>query len=732
MRPWRRARWSSYAAAVGAVLWLQAGSGAGADEPARIELARVELARLTVSEYRNAVADLVGSFGVGASPSQHLSAVAQHGLQGEYFASTGRRSREALFTRLDPNVRFDFGPSSPDFDKITTSPFSVTWRGAVLPADTGQYEFVVRTEHSTRLWVNDITRPLIDASVKSGNDTEFRGSIFLLGGRAYPLRLELSRGTLGVRKEAKEKPPPVKTTIALEWKPPLGPAHVIPQRHLRAGDAAVVFAPATPFPADDRSFGYERGTAISKAWVQAVVDGAIETASYVVANLDELSGVAKDASDRPARLRDFCVAFAERGFRRPLTPEQTRLYVDRQFETAKEPEAAVRRVVLLVLQSPRFLYREPGRTSDGSAARRDAFDTASRMSFALWDSIPDDNLTKAAAAGRLETRHDVVREARRMLADRRARTKLRGFLWHWLKLDQVSEITKDAKRFPGFDAAVVSDLRTSLDLFLEETVWSEASDFRELLVADYLYLNERLAPLYGGSPAADDGFRKVVLQPKQRAGVLTHPYVMASYAYASTSSPIHRGVFVARELLGVSLRPPPDAFAPLAPELHPNLTTRERIALQTGPRECRSCHTVINQLGFTLEHFDAIGRFRDRENGRPIDATATYASRSGAKVELAEARDLARFLAKSDEAHEAFVARLFHYLVKQPIGAFGPNKLAELRGFFADHEFSVRRLAIEIVAQTALAGREPGRHPGREPGPAEKGARSADKGVRLP
>src|ERR1019366_4238276 len=194
-------------------------------------------------------------------------------------------------------------------------------------------------------------------------------------------------------KDAKDKLPTVKTTIALEWKPPRRVAEVIPERNLLPTDTATSFALSIAIPPDDRSAGYERGTTISKAWIQATTDGAIETASYVTANLVELSGVKNDAVNRKALLQEYCAKFAERAFRRPLTAEQKKLYVDRQFEVAKDLEAAVQRVVLLVMQSPRFLYREFG-------AEADAFDVAARISFGLWDSLPDAELIKAAATGR--------------------------------------------------------------------------------------------------------------------------------------------------------------------------------------------------------------------------------------------------------------------------------------------------------------------------------------------
>ena len=152
--------------------------------------------------------------------------------------------------------------------------------------------------------------------------------------------------------------------------------------------------------------------------------------------------------------------------------------------------------------------------------------------------------------------------------------------------------------------------------------------------ADYVYLNGRLAPLYGAKLPADAPFQKVSLEQEERAGLLTHPYLMASFAYTATSSPIHRGVFIARSVLGRVLRPPPEAVAPLAPDLHPDLTTRQRVAIQTQPESCRSCHGMINPLGFTLEHFDALGRYRKEEKGKPIDATGSYETRSGEHGEI--------------------------------------------------------------------------------------------------
>ncbi len=694
---------------------------------ARLKPARIELSRLTVRQYRQSISDLVGSFRGGAGRWGP-----ERGLKGEYFKSRNFSGKEKFLDRVDPVVRFDFGTNSPVPETVEGHQFSIRWEGSVLAPETGEYEFIVRTEHAARLYLNGNTLPLVDAWVKSGKDIEFRQSITLLGGRAYPLRLEFSKAKQGVDDTQKEKErPSLPASISLSWKRPQLVEEVIPARLLSTARNPESFVIETAFPPDDRSIGYERGTSISKAWDQATTDSAITVASFVASKINEFAGTKSDAADRDAKLREFCSRFVARAFRRPLTDEQRQLYVTQQFEKAADPETAVKRVVLLALKSPRFLYREldgegegeapaepnlksgssdvrgsagasPSRQASSRAA--DNYAVASRLSFGLWDSIPDQVLLDAASRGQLATREQVAQQANRMLADQRTQSKLREFLLQWLKVDQPPDVSKDSARFPEFNAAVAADLRTSLELFIDDVLGSEASDFRELLLADSLYLNGRLAKFYGADLPEDAAFQKVSIEPGERAGVLSHPYLMAGFAYTATSSPIHRGVFISRSLLGRSLRTPPIAVAPLAPDLHASLTTRERVALQTKAESCQSCHSLINPLGFTLEHFDAVGRFRRDEQSKPVDSTGAYRTRSGETVTFNGVRDLATFLAESNETHSAFVEQLFHYLVKQPVRAYGPQTLAELKQAFVRNKFSIRREVVEIVTTAALTG----------------------------
>jgi mono/diheme cytochrome c family protein len=689
---------------------------------ARNRTARIELARLTVRQHRNAAADLVGSFREAAGPGE------ERGLKGEYFNSE-RPGRNRIFERIDPEVRFQFKPPPAPADPPVPAPgqppaaaspsqagsseqaaavelpregFAARWEGSLLAPDTGEYEILVRTDHATRLWLNDRDRPLIDAWVKSGSDTEYRAPAFLIGGRAYYLKLEFTSRRQGVDEQNKKRAPKeVESFIELHWKLPRRVPEVIPARHLSPRTSPVSFVLATPFPPDDRSTGYERGTSISKEWDDATTEAAIATAGYVLDHLDELAGTRKSASDREARVRTFCGRFVERAFRRPLAEEERRLYLDRQFAAAPDLETAVKKVLLLALKSPRFLYLDP------ASGQPDAYTVASRLSFALWDSLPDPTLLEAAAAGRLVTRDEAARQAERLLGDSRARAKVRQFLHRWLDVEQVPELPKDAEHFPGFNEALASDLRTSLDLFLEDVVWGGDPDFRRLLLAEDLYLNGRLAGYYGFELPPDAPFAKVAAREPQRAGILSHPYLMARFAYSGTSSPIHRGVFLVRSVLGRTLRPPPEAFTPLAPELHPDLTTRERVTLQTEPEACQACHRMINPLGFTLERFDAAGRYRESEKGKPIDAAGSYELPSGERKTFDGARDLAAFLAGSEDAHQAFVSHLFHHLIQQPAVAYGPGVPADLRRAFAEGGFNIRKLLVEIAATAALAGVDP-------------------------
>jgi mono/diheme cytochrome c family protein len=670
------------------------------DAQARLHPPRITLSHLTVGQYRSSAADLIGSFRPPAAKGD-----SRHGLRGQYYNARDTRDDKRLLDRIDPQVNFDFGtvgPSLGDGDdgdetpsqKFDPNTFTIRWEGSVFAAETGEYEFIVHTEHALRLWVNDLRKPVIDAMVKSGDDVEYRIPMFLIAGRAVSIRLDISKGRELKDKDKNKKnpgpPKPTRASVALLWKVPHHPAdEIIPARCLSPVTSPEVAVIRTPFPPDDRSYGWERGTSVSKEWLAATTDAAMDVAGYVVAHLPELSGADDDAKDREPKLKAFCRAFAERAFRRPLTEAEARQLVDHQFQAASDLEVAVKRSIIRVMISPQFLY--PGEGTGQYAV-------AARLALALWDSLPDKELLTAAAHGKLATREQIAQQARRMLDDPRAKLKVRQFLLAWLRVDQSPEIVKDPKKFPDFDAKLASDLRTSLELFLDDIIASNKADFRQLLLSDAVFLNGRLAHFYGVADlAADAPFTKMSREPRT-AGVLTQPYMLAAFAYPGESSPIHRGVFIVRGILGITLRPPANSsFTPLPPEQHPDLTTRERITLQTSQDACVACHAVVNQLGFPLEQFDAVGRHRDTEKGKPIDVSGDYETRSGQVAKFSGPRELAAFLAGSDEAHDAFAGQMFQQLARQPVRAYGLDKPKALRQSFAENGYNLRTLLVEVA-----------------------------------
>ena len=656
--------------------------------------ARLELSRLTVRQMRESLADIVGSF---RSPYPKIDQ--QRGLRAEYFDSRKFSKRSLVLERLDPKIQFSFGEASPAPSKMQPERFSIRWDGSVLPPETGRYEFIVRTDQAVRVYVNETesTEPLIDAAVKSGNEQEYRARITLLGSRPVPLRVEFSKGRQGVAKPGQDGPN-THAFIELLWKPPHGVTEIIPERWLSPKTSPTTYVLPTSFPPDDASIGYERGSSISQEWFTATTTAGLDTADYCLKHIDELANVRRNASDRKTKLENFAVKFAEKAFRKPLSKTIREQIVLESFSAAPDLDAALRKSLLRTLTSPLFLYHEV-ETKTRQILPPSVI--ANRLSFGLWDSIPDQKLLTAAQNGQLVTDRQIRQQADRMLDDSRAKAKVLKFLLDWLHIEDGPEVVKDPSRFPEFSNEVAVAMRRSLLLFLDDVVWSEDSDYRKFFTDDTVFLNGSIAPLFDIPLEKEAAFRPVRIDNGQRAGIVTHPYMMSMLSYADSTSPIHRGVFLARNILGNVLKPPTNAIAPLSTDSHPDLTTRERVALQTKASVCQTCHAMINPLGFSLEEYDALGRLRATENrdGRnmPINAEGNYQPRTGKEANFYGGRELGHFLALNRDATETFVQSLFHALVKQPLKAWGSDVLEQLTDRFVSKNYSIRKLIVEIA-----------------------------------
>lgn len=655
-----------------------------AEARARNRPPRIELLRLTGQQYGHSVADLLGTFLGQAS----VPADAERGLSAEYFDGRNFRRENRKMERIDPQVAFSFGAESPA-EEIGIEEFSIRWEGTLLVEESGQYEFNIRTENGFRFYLNDSSRPFIDGSVASGAEpSDHTERIMLLGGRVYPLRLDFFK--------AKDK----SASVELRWLPPGGVEELLPQRHLTTRRVPQTFIVSTHFPPDDASTGYVRGRGVSREWGEATTQAAIEVAAFVEKNLNRLAGTRREDEQRLNKIQNFCRRFVERAFRRPLADDELQLYVQSHFAEGQDLETSAKRVVLLSLLSPRFLYPEL------NSSEPDSYDIASRLALGLWDSLPDGPLLEAAAKGELTHPDKLRAQARRMLQDSRAKAKLRGFFHELLAFDEARGLNKDTEQFPMFDAALLADLRTSLELFLNEIVWSDASDFRELMLSSDMFVNQRMAEVYGielGETSPGE-FQRVSLNADQRAGVITHPFLLSALAYHQSSSPIHRGVFLTRKVLNRSLSPPPMAIEFEDSLFDPALTMREKVAEMTKAQACMTCHNIINPLGFSLENYDAIGRFRTMDKEKPIDASGELTGISGEPFKFQGAREVAQFVADDLLAQKGFIEHLFHHTVKQPVRAYGEETLEELRASFAANRYNIQQLLIEVTLRAALHG----------------------------
>lgn len=648
---------------------------------AKLKPVRKDLLRRTQHQHRRALSDLVASFRGNSNLGD------KHGLFARYFNKEKMNNQKGkLAERTDTWIGFDL-KSDHKIKNLNPKAFSINWSGSIMPPETGSYGFRISTPNGARLWLNDIdnnTDPLIDAWVSSNNKMrQVEKSTFLLGGHSISLYLDYVSYKENV------------SSIQFEWKPPHGTWQPIPQRYLFPKRSQILAIPTTPFPADDASMGYERGSSISKSWREAVTNSAIEITNHIFEDIDRLSRSKPTDKDRHQKLRDFCATIAERAFARPLTVEQRKLYVDAAFEQSKDDtDSALKRSLLFTLTSPYFLYPDLNRNAEG---KPDQFTLASKLALTLWDSLPDKPLLDAARNGHLAKENQINPRIDKMLNDPRTKEKLHRFFFAWLNLAEKDDLSKDLKTFPGFDENVIADLRTSLSLFIEQVIWSEKSDYRQLFLSGKLPVNKRLAKFYG-TDAPEWGFADVPAN-NHRAGIFTHPYILAAFSYHKQTSPIHRGVYLSRNILGRFLKPPPKAIEFKDADFNPHLTMREKVTEITKDTSCMSCHSIINPIGFGLENYDAVGRFRTHEKKRPINASSDYPTPDDKTIRINGAPDLAKIAVESPGAHRAFIKHLFHHLVQQPANSFGFTTMDALHEDFTKNNFNIRHL-IKTIAKT--------------------------------
>jgi mono/diheme cytochrome c family protein len=328
-----------------------------------------------------------------------------------------------------------------------------------------------------------------------------------------------------------------------------------------------------------------------------------------------------------AAARQILRRLMKRAYRRPVTEADLRrpLALYQQGRAEGGFDAGIEMAVSAVLVSPHFLFRvESDRAGlpSGTPYRVSDLELASRLSFFLWSSIPDDELLNAAIAGRLREPAMLERQVRRMMADARSRALVNNFASQWLQLRNLASVTPDMRLFPDFDDNLRQAFRQETELFVD-SIFREDRPVLDLLRANYTFVNERLAKHYGIPHVYGSHFRRIALgQGSDRGGLLRHGSILTVTSYATRTSPVVRGKWVLDTLLGTPPPPPlPDVPALKDNTVDGSLSGRKRLAEHRSNPTCAACHNLIDPIGLSFEKFDAVGRRRTAEAGLPIDAS---------------------------------------------------------------------------------------------------------------
>jgi hypothetical protein len=418
---------------------------------------------------------------------------------------------------------------------------------------------------------------------------------------------------------------------------------VTPRIHIKAGPQHIAAAFIQRFegPVDDLVAPIDYTLADTEYGDSAGVTALPHIRDFSITGPHRVTGV----SDTPSRRRIFicrptteadeipCARkiiqnLAGDAYRRPSTNEDVEslmtFYADGR--KGRDFEAGIKNALQALLASPKFVFRfeaEPSTVKPGQVYRLADLDLASRLSFFLWQSAPDAELQKVAAANTLRAPGMLEKQVRRMLADPRAESLSTRFASQWLRLQDVEKIHPDALLFPSFDNGLAESYKRETELFFDSIV-KEDRNILDLLTADYTFVNERIARVYRMPNVVGEQFRRVTV-PDERRGILGQGSVLMQTAVADRTSPVQRGKWIMEVMLGSPPPAPPPDVPPLedtksATSTGKSLSTRERMEEHRKNPACQSCHRVIDPLGLALENFDVVGAWRIKDNGVSVDA----------------------------------------------------------------------------------------------------------------
>lgn len=473
-------------------------------------------------------------------------------------------------------------------------------------------------------------------------------------------------------------------------------------------EAAAVAAP----PENHAINGFDAVGAAQLALGDAEID-AYEQSARAVAQAAAAAGtlgqwLACDPATQgdAACMEQVVGSFGRRAWRRPLTAEELVRYAAVGTAAAAELggfELGVQEVVAALLQSPHFLYQvEVGEPDPDDPTRRrlTQYELASRMSFFLVDTVPDADLLDDAEAGLLETT-DGIRDAAVALLERpRARQSLGEFFGEAWRLRNLDGLPKDQATFPQWTPELAEAMRAETLALVEDIAWQRDVDFREVFTADYTFANAQLGFHYGLPGAADLGDAPTMIALDgidKRAGVFGHAAFLSLLAHVSSTSPTLRGKFVLENVLCRVVPPPPPGVVTDLPVAEEGMTMRERLEGHQVDPSCAGCHSLIDPIGFGLENYDGIGRFRTEDNGSPIDSSAQLDGQP-----FDGAAGLGALVAESPDAPACLVRNLYRHATGHVETEGEEVAMVDLEGVFIESGYRMQALLVEIVASPAF------------------------------
>jgi hypothetical protein len=419
------------------------------------------------------------------------------------------------------------------------------------------------------------------------------------------------------------------------------------------------------------------------------------------------------ADNNPEQVAKALRAFADRAFRRPATAAELAKItsiVQKELDSGTDVKTAVKHGMIAILCSRNFIFLHEG-SEDRERHTLNDWELASRLAYMLWSTMPDAELTALAAAGKLQDRAELKKQVTRMLADPRATRFAQSFPFQWLQLRKVGMFAPDKKLYPEYDKHLEQSMIAETTAFFAETL-TKNLPLSELLQSNWTMLNPRLARHYGLEEPARDAFERVSLRAdSHRGGILTHAGILSLTSDGTRHRPVHRGVWISESIFGKSPPPPPANVEPIAPNPvdSPKATLRMKLDAHKANENCAACHARIDPLGLAFENYDAIGRWRTREQIQQGTGDDPEVDASGHLPDgrtYRDAEDLKRLLlADLDVFNKTFIRKLGTYALRRSLSFEDEERLATIAAEAKKAGYGVRSILETLITSDLFQAR---------------------------